>query len=346
MIGGFLMLPQTGKVDRASFDRIIYPHLGRKDPSVIIGPRHGVDAGVVELPDGSVMVMKIDPTFCMPAMLKHLGWAIVHICASDIACLGVRPRYMAICLLLPSNTSDETLEMIWTQVSDECEKLGIAIVGGHTGVFPGITLPLNGGCTIVGFGKKEQLTPASNARVGDRLIVTKGAAIEAGALLSMEGEKSLIKVLGPDIVEAGKKRFWDMTVVKDCFIAGPNAHAMHDATEGGLLNGVFEVASASNIGVTLYEDRIFIPEECRVICDYFAIDPLTSISEGTLVIAAAPDKAAHIISDLGQEGIAAWEMGEFTEHDRVFVRKSGRHEDLKPVLVDPFWNAFFKVTGG
>lgn len=340
------MLPQVGKVDRASFDRIIYPHLGRKDPSVIVGPQHGVDAGVVELPDGSVMVIKEDPTFSMPALLKYMGWAIVHICASDVACLNVKPRYMTICLLLPSNTRDETLEQIWTQVSDECDKLGIAVVGGHTGIFPGITMPLNGGCTVIGLGKKEQLTPASNARAGDKLIVTKGAAIEAGSILAMEGEKDLVKALGRDIVEAGKKRFWDMTVIKDCMVAGPDAHAMHDATEGGLVNGVYEVAAASKIGVTLYEDKIFIPEECRIICEYFGIDPLISISEGTLVIAAAPEKASRIIAGLKQNGIAAWEMGEFTEKDRTFIRKNGSREELKPVQFDPFWNAFFKVMGG
>jgi hypothetical protein len=39
-------------------------------------------------------------------------------------------------------------------------------------------------------------------------------------------------------------------------------------------------------------------------------------------------------------------MGEFTEKDRVFVRKNGRSEELKPVQVDPFWSAFFKVMEG
>ncbi|MHB8093719.1 MAG: AIR synthase family protein [Candidatus Aminicenantales bacterium] len=339
------MLPQIGKLDRESFDKIIFPHLGRKDPSVIIGPRHGVDAGVVDLGDGKVMVLKIDPTFSMPALQQHLGWAIVHICASDVACLGVVPRYMTICLLLPPGTSEDLLETIWTQVSDECEKLGIAIVGGHTGIFPGITMPLNGGCCVIGLGTREQLTPASNARVGDKLIVTKGAAIEAGGILAMEGEKDLVRALGRDIVEAGKKRFWDMSVVQDCRVAGPNAHAMHDATEGGLINGVYEVAAASEIGVTLYEDRIFVPEECRAICNHFKIDPLISISEGTLVIAAAPEKAPGIIADLGQNGIQAWDMGEFTAKDRIFIRKNGAAEELKPVQADPFWNAFFQVLG-
>jgi hydrogenase expression/formation protein HypE len=55
------MLPQIGKVDRTSFDKIIYPHLGKKDNTVIIGPQHGVDAAAIELPDGNVQVVKEDP---------------------------------------------------------------------------------------------------------------------------------------------------------------------------------------------------------------------------------------------------------------------------------------------
>jgi len=110
------MLPTIGKVDRASFDRIIYPRLGRKDSSVIIGPQHGVDAAAIELPDGNIMVVKEDPTFGLPVLMPHFGWAIVHICASDVACLGVKPRYLSICLLLPPGTPDKVLEDIWLEV--------------------------------------------------------------------------------------------------------------------------------------------------------------------------------------------------------------------------------------
>ena len=79
---------------------------------------------------------------------------------------------------------------------------------------------------------------------------------------------------------------------------------------------------------------------------HFAIDPLTSISEGTLVITATPEKTPRILSDLKRNGIPAWEVGEVTRRDRVFVRKSGQREELSPVTVDPFWAAYFSTLEG
>jgi len=337
------MLPQIGKVDRASFDRIIFPRLGKKDGTVVLGPQHGVDAAVIELPDNNVMVIAEDPTFGLPVLMPHFGWSIVHICASDVAVLGVKPRYMTICLMLPPGTADSVLESIWSEVDRECKKLDIAIVGGHTGIYPGIAYPLNGGCTIIGLGSKTQLTPASNARIGDRVIMTKGPAIEATGILALQAEKALVKELGKEVVSKAQGLFFEMTVIRDALTAAPNAHAMHDATEGGLLNGVYEIAAASGTGVTLFEDRIVIPQEVKQVCRYFAIDPLISISEGTLVITASPDKAQQIITDLKHSGIAAWDIGEITPKDMTFVRSDGKRQELTPVSVDPFWAAYFSV---
>ena len=340
------MLPEIGKVDRETFDKVIFPRLGKSDSTVLVGPQHGVDAGVIELPDGSVMVIAEDPTFGMPAVMPHFGWAVVHICASDVAVLGVKPRYMTICLMLPPGTEDTVLENIWQQIHQECEKLGIAIVGGHTGIYPGIAFPLNGGCTVIGLGTKDQLTPPSNARVGDRVIMTKGPAIEAVGILACQAEEALEKKFGKEIVEKAKNYFLEMTVVKDALVAAPYAHAMHDATEGGLLNGVYEIAAASDTGVTLFEEKIVVPEEIDAVCQHFNIDPLISISEGTLVITAAPENAPRILSELEQTGIAAWDIGEVTPKDRVFVRRNGKQDELTPVKVDPFWAAYFSTLEG
>ena len=336
-------LPEIGKISADVFDKVIFPRLGAQDDTVLIGPRYGVDAAVIELPDGKVMVIKEDPTFGLPVLMPHFGWAIVHICASDIAVMGVAPRYLTICLLLPPGTPDLVLTHIWEEVHHECKKLGIAIVGGHTGIYPGIVYPLNGGCTVVGIGEKDQITPACNARVGDRVIITKGPAIEATGILAYQAEKDLKKKFGREIIEKAKEHFLNMTVVKDALVAASHAHAMHDATEGGLLNGVYEVAAASGLGVTLFEEKIPIPEEIDAVCSHFDIDPLISISEGTLVITATPENTPKILKDLKENSVAAWQVGEITRRDRVFIRKSGKKEELKPVMVDPFWAAYFST---
>ncbi|MDD5312154.1 MAG: AIR synthase family protein [Dehalococcoidia bacterium] len=340
------MLPQLGKLDRATFDKIILSRLGKADKSVIVGPMHGVDAAVVELPDGNVMVIAEDPTFGMPVLMPHFGWAIVHICASDIAVLGVKPKYLTICLMFPPGIKEDVVEGVWKEVDEECKKLGISIIGGHTGMYPGMPYPLNGGCTVIGLGTRKQITPASNAKIGDRVIITKGPAIEATGILACQAEKKLTKKLGKGIVEKAKAYFFEMTVVKDALTAAPLAHAMHDATEGGLLNGVYEIAAASNTGVTLYEDRIVVPDEIGAICKYFNIDPLISISEGTLVLTATPQNSKKIIARLKKNGIKAWDVGEITKSKRLFVRKTGKKEKLEPVAVDPFWAAYFSTLEG
>lgn len=338
-----MRLPDIGKIDRNVFDNLIYPHLGRKRKTVIIGPEHGVDAGAFEL-DGKVIVIAEDPTFGMPSLMPYFGWSIVHICASDVAVLGVPPMYMTISLLLPPGITYKEVKRIWMQIHNECEKLGISIVGGHTGIYPGIAYPLNGGCTVIGIGKKTDLRPASNAKPGDKIVVTKGAAIEAAAILAIQAEKELEKTIDKDVVERAKNMIYEMTVVEDALTAVKYSHAMHDATEGGLLNGIYEVAKASDVGALVYEENIIIRPEVKVITDFFNIDPLISISEGTLIIAAPGENVDTLLDALNRKRIDASVVGEFTEEKRCrFIRRDGEEETLHPVKVDPFWEAYFST---
>lgn len=335
-----LKLPEIGKLDKEIFEKIIFPRLGKKDKRVFIKPMHGVDAGVIDLGD-KVMVVAEDPTFGMPVLMPYFGRSIVHICASDVAVLGIKPEFMTICLLLPPGIKTKDFETMWKQIDNECKKLGISIVGGHTGVYPGISYPLNGGCTVWGFGKKEELTPPSNAKVDDKIIITKGPAIEATGILALQVENKLKAKIGDVLTEKAKRLFHEMTVVKDALIARKYANAMHDATEGGLLNGIYEIANASNTGVRVYEDLITIPEEVSAVCKYFDIDPLISISEGTLIITAPEHKVNELISSLKQQKIDTYVIGDITEAEKTFIRKGGSKQELKPVRVDPFWNAYF-----
>ncbi len=346
-----MKLPGIGKLDPESFNQLIFPYLGAPSPRVLLGPQHGVDAAVIALDDAPpgkrrVMAVAEDPTFGLPVIMPHLGWGIVHICASDVAVIGIKPQFLTICLLLPPETTPETLNHIWQQVHQECQKLGITIVGGHTGVYPGISYPLNGGCTVWGFGQEDELTPASAARPGDILVVTKGPAIEATGILALQAESALVKALGEPTVTAAKRLFQEMTVVPDALLCRDFARAMHDATEGGLLGGIYEMAQASNIGVTVYESKIAIPEPVAKVCGYFNIDPLIAISEGTLVAAVPPEKMAGLRAAASSAGLPVLELGEFTAGERIIIRRNGTEEKLLPVKEDPFWQAYFKTLTG
>ena len=75
---------------------------------------------------------------------------------------------------------------------------------------------------------------------------------------------------------------------------------MHDPTEGGILNGIHELADAAGLGVKVFEEKIAVEPETAKICRFYEIDPLQLISSGALLIAAEPEAAPKIIDSLMQ----------------------------------------------
>src|SRR5512139_241488 len=140
---------KIGKIDEAAFRTLVRGKFGRRDPTVIVPPRSGIDAGVVDLGRGRGLVVAEDPIFTMPRLpLEMFGRFTVHIGASDVAVMGVRPRYMTYSLLLPPETVRDDLRRIIDAIHKAARDLGIAIVGGHTGHYPGFTAPTIGGITV------------------------------------------------------------------------------------------------------------------------------------------------------------------------------------------------------
>ena len=76
-------LPELGKIHPQFFDRVIYPRLGADDDSIVIGPRHGVDYGVIRV-GGQAIAMSTDPFFIVPSFgFAKAAWFGFHIIFCD-----------------------------------------------------------------------------------------------------------------------------------------------------------------------------------------------------------------------------------------------------------------------
>jgi hydrogenase maturation factor len=145
------------------------------------------------------------------------------------------------------------------------------------------------------------------------VIVTKGAPIEATALIAREKRAALAGKFS----EAALARFADylhrpgISVVKDAAIAmrAGRVHAMHDPTEGGLLTGLWEMAEAAPCRLSVEPEQAILPES-RALCDAVGIDPLGAIASGALLLAVHPEDAGKIAAELDQAGIAAFRLGQ------------------------------------
>ncbi|MDD1665908.1 MAG: AIR synthase family protein [Methanomicrobiales archaeon] len=339
--------PKIGKIDREVFETFILSRLGRPDPGVLVPPQTGVDAGVVDLGDGRVLIVAEDPIFAIPGQpWEMFGWYTVHIGASDVAVMGVPPRYMTYSLLMPPETGDPVLRAIVDAIHEAALDLGIAIVGGHTGYYPGFAAPTIGGVTVFSIADRDAYVTPAGARPGDAVILTKGPAIETAGILSVLREGELLGRYPEPLVRRAQSLCRQMTVVRDALtaMAAGGVTAMHDATEGGVIGGLAEVAEASGVGMVVDESRFVYPEEVRMVCEAFGIDPVAAIAEGSLIITADAARAGHIIGDLGKAGIAASVIGRVTDDtgDRVMKRLDGSEVPLLMPAQDPFWPVFFE----
>lgn len=338
---------KIGKIDDAAFRAVILHRLGKKDPTVLVPPRAGVDAGVVDLGGGKVLVVAEDPIFTMPRLpLETFGWFTVHIGASDVAVMGVRPRYMTYSLLLPPETGTPDLKVIVDSIHRAALDLGIAIVGGHTGFYPGFAAPTIGGITVFAVARKGEYVTPAGARPGDDVLLTKGPAIETAGLLSALREEELLRSHPAALVRRAKALSYRMSVVADAMaaMAAGGVSAMHDATEGGVIGGLFEIAAASRVGMEIDESLFVYPDEVRMVCEAFGIDPVSAIAEGSLLITARPAASGRIIAGLRRKGIAASVVGRVVadRRRRTLRRRDGRAVPLAIPAQDPFWPAFFQ----
>jgi hydrogenase maturation factor len=340
--------PRLGKATPELFEQIILSRLGARDADVLVGPQHGVDVGVVRVADGVAMALTADPVFIVPAYgWERAAWFAVHILASDAATSGLPLRWMAVDLNLPPEITDEELAAMWDAYHRACDELGIAVVTGHTARYEGCTWPMVGGAVCMASGPEDRFVTPAMARPGDRVVVTKGAAIEATALFATTFPERLAEAVGRDTVAAADALFEQMTVVPEATVArgfglrDAGVTAMHDATEGGVYGGLTEVATASDVGMRIELEAIPVRPEVRTICDHVGMDPYASISEGTLVCTVASARAAAFVEALADEGIDAAVVGEVTEPERgtVLVTADGEQPLEHPGL-DPFWGAF------
>jgi len=341
-------MPEIGKISPEIFKEVIFPRLGAKNDKVLVGPQHSVDVGIVEI-GGQAVSLTTDPVFIVPEYgWERAAWFAIHIIASDSVTSGLKPSLLSIDLNLPMEITGEQLEIAWNVIHRECEKMGISIITGHTGRYEGCHYPMVGGATLLGVGELNEYVTPRFCNAGDKIIITKGPAIEAVGIFAAMLPQVLEKEFGADFARKAEEIFYMMSVVEDARTAvsvgvrEKGVTSLHDATECGIWGGVYEVARVAGLGARLVKDDIVVTEGVPEICRFFGIDPYISISEGTLIITCRPDRAGEVVRRLADNGIVASIAGELIPPEQgMILVENGREKELVHPIVDPFWNAFY-----
>ena len=313
--------------------RAVYSHGGKRNPRLVLGPGIGRDTSVVRL-GKKLVVLTADP---VTGTTKHIGEHSVHINANDIAATGARPVWYVCTLLLPLGTSEKTLARIMSGIDQASRSLGITVAGGHTEVTRGLDRPLIAGFMIGEIGGR--ILSSANMRIGDRILMTKTAGIEGTAIIASEYSGRLKRIRRRTVRKA-QSFARNISIVEEAMSISKTVgvHALHDPTEGGVLNGLWELAEASGLGVEVWADRIPLATETSKICSELGLDPLKLMSSGCLLAAVAPNSVGRVMNALRNQELMVSEVGRVTPRKKGrFLLKEGKKLNLVAVPQDELY---------
>jgi len=301
-----------------------------RDSRVVVGPRFGEDAAVIDM-GATYLVAKTDPiTFTS----ERIGWYAVHINANDIASLGARPRWFLATVLLPEKSASLPLvKGIFRQTLRACAELGVILCGGHTEVTWGLDRPIVVG-QMLGEAAKSKLIRKESQRPGDLVLLTRGIAIEGTAILAREKRLALALRLPAETLRRARGLLDrpGISVVKEALLAQRHGeiHALHDPTEGGLASGLYELAKAGGVGLRVWVDKIPVLDETRRFSEVLGFDPLALIASGALLVVATAESAPKLLRAYLRHGVPAAVIGEVTDAaGGVEVVRKGRTSRLR-----------------
>ena len=277
---------------------------GAADPAVTQGPAYGEDAAAIDLTGtGEALVVAADP---LSLAAESVGTLAVHVACNDVAASGADPRWLTHTLFLPDDDPDR-LQTVAGQVDAAAAALGVAVVGGHTEVLGALDRPL---CSMTAMGTTDRFVSSGGAEPGDRLLLTKGAAIEATAILATDFREECLEAGVPAATLDTAAEFLDeVSVVPDAAAVRDAATALHDPTEGGVATALVEMAAASGAVFAVDRDAVPVRPETRACCDALGVDPLATFGSGALLAAVPPDRVDGALDALDAAGIAGAAIG-------------------------------------
>ena len=272
----------TGKLGPEALATVL-DATGVDDPTVLQGAAYGEDAAAIDLGDRT-LVVSTDP---LSLAADAVGRLAVHVACNDVAASGADPRWLTNTVLLPDDDPDR-LRTVADQVDETARSVGVTVVSGHTEVVPSLERPL---LSMTAFGTTDRFLPSGGVEPGDRILLTGGAGVEATGILATDFREAC-RDAGVDeaTLHSAEGFLDDVSVIDDARALRGVATALHDPTEGGVLTGLVEMATASGLAIETSRESIPVRPETAACCAALDVDPLATFGSGAL-LAAVPEAA-------------------------------------------------------
>jgi hydrogenase expression/formation protein HypE len=226
------------------------------------------------------------------------------------------------------------------QACEAANQLDMSIITGHTGTYPGVSTPI-ATCTSYGIIKRNKLITPAGAHDSDLILMTKPLGLETLINIALTNTSLAQRLFGSNQARYLTSQISMQSCVEEALLlASKGVSAMHDATEGGLVAALNEVAAASNLGFLIDFDKILISPQLQSLVKHYHLttsQTLSISSTGSIIAAFPPQNTRKILNALSTLGVKASIIGHFTKSKARRLKHMGR-KDLFPQETDDPYN--------
>lgn len=217
--------------------------------------------------------------------LMHLGYKAVQVNLSDIYAMNGMATQITVSIGVSSKFPLEAVEEIYKGIELACNKFNIDLVGGDTSASKqGLVISI----TSIGYAAKEDVIYRNGAQEGDLLCVSGDLGGAYVGLQILEREKQIFlenPQIQPDlegkdyIIERQLKPEGRRDIVDLLAQIKVKPTSMIDVSDG-LASEILHIATQSNVGVRIYEDKLPIDPQTYETARELGLDPTVCALNG------------------------------------------------------------------
>lgn len=312
---------KTGKISEAILHRSVLKEIKYTNEYVAEGPSSGQDAGIVDCKTENIVVSS-NPVLISCESQVSLGISRV---LNDVAAKGAIPMCITAVFLFPTGYTEKNLKNLMRDMQQCCEMHKVALVGGHTEVTSAVNTPC---LTFTCIGKRKMVT--SKPMPSQDIYMIGAAGIEGTRILALKKKQ--------EILSRYTENFYEKCMVSESELFNENAILkvlelgagyVHNLSSGGVLNGLWEMASYGNVGLDIDLRAIPVRQEIIELCELFELNPYQLASGGSFLMTI--ENSCDIVDILKKNNILAYRIGYTTDKkDRIV-----RNEDEERYLEEP-----------
>ena len=246
---------------------------GIGDDAAVLGPLSKSEQLIST--DMLIEGVHFDPTY---TPLKHLGYKSVVVNISDICAMNGQATHILVSVGIPNKYSIEHMEDLYEGIKLACKNYNIDLIGGDTtSSSTGLVISVS----VFGKAKKQSITYRNGAKANDLLLVSGKLGAAYLGLQILEREKAIFKKNENSqpfldkyehVLEKQLKpepRTDVVTLLKELKI---KPSSMIDLSDG-LSSEVLHICNSSNVGAKIFENKIPVSKESKIVSDEFKINP-------------------------------------------------------------------------